>query len=374
MVENVKDSVEEREEGLWGELNGDLVRLIAAAICAGSSSEVRKGSETFRDLLSMSWTCQHWRTELLEHPIGGLNCVEFSLPRSVVSTFDFCNLGQERTPPSGPGNPLLRDKPWLRSAYLSSMSRARLPGKLPKLVTRSAHFGNASAALVVALVSTETCMRSAEQNSRRIAGAGAGAGVGGGGRGGVDQKELLWKEYKELCERLEEEIETNEGKAKERKSDRLAQLQQDQQYKYSAFDAVKFDLIQLWKRGARLGSKFAQAVLGEAFYCGGGVELSKIPCTRDIEQAILWLSRAADYGGQVDGSDSMLARSELLLAYIFQDGQEEGDGGVGYSDVMLYGRNDRAIQEAVFWFKRAAKHGSSEAQEALRSMYSTGQY
>ena len=42
--------------------------------------------------------------------------------------------------------------------------------------------------------------------------------------------------------------------------------------------------------------------------------------------------------------------------------------------MMLYGRNDRAIQEAVYWFKRAASHGSIEAQEALRSMYSTGQY
>ena len=59
------------------------------------------------------------------------------------------------------------------------------------------------------------------------------------------------------------------------------------------------------------------------------------------------------------------------MAYIFQDGQE---GESSYSDMMLYGRSDRAIQEAVIWFRRAAKHGSIEAQEALRSMYSTGQY
>jgi TPR repeat protein len=345
----------------WADLNGDLVRLVATAICA----ETRDGASRFRDLLSMTACCQSWRTELLEHPIFGLNRVEFSLPKTVVSNFRFCSLGQDKTPPDT-RNPLLREKPWLRPAYLSSLSRSRqiqIPGKLPKLVTRSAHFGNASAALVVALVSTENCMRSAEQNSRRR---------GGGDGGGGDEKELLWKEYKDLCERMENQMEAKEKKGKQ--IENSSQQQEQEEYKYSAFDAVQFDLIQLWKRGARLGSKFAQAVLGEAFYCGGGVQLSKIPCTRDIEQAILWLSRAADYGDQVEVSDPMLARSELLLAYIFQDGQEESDGGVGYSDVMLYGRNDRAVQEAVFWFKRAAKHGSSEAQEALRSMYSTGQY
>jgi len=32
------------------------------------------------------------------------------------------------------------------------------------------------------------------------------------------------------------------------------------------------------------------------------------------------------------------------------------------------------VQEAVYWFRRAASHGSIPAQEALRSLYSTGQY
>ncbi len=97
-----------------------------------------------------------------------------------------------------------------------------------------------------------------------------------------------------------------------------------------------------------------------------------MPCVQDIEQAILWLSRAADHGGEVAGRDPMLARSELLLGYIFQDGQEGGE--TSYADFMLYGRNDRGMQEAVFWFRRAAGHGSVEAQESLRSLYSTGQY
>jgi len=33
-----------------------------------------------------------------------------------------------------------------------------------------------------------------------------------------------------------------------------------------------------------------------------------------------------------------------------------------------------SYSEAVFWFRRAAKHGSIEAQQALSSLYSTGQY
>ena len=56
---------------------------------------------------------------------------------------------------------------------------------------------------------------------------------------------------------------------------------------------------------------------------------------------MVWLSRAADYGDDVEGDDPMLARSELLLAYVFQDGQE---GDSSYSDYMLYGRNDRSVR------------------------------
>ena len=48
------------------------------------------------------------------------------------------------------------------------------------------------------------------------------------------------------------------------------------------------------------------------------MELSKLPCVCDTEQAVLWLSRACDYGERVQGKNPFLARSELLLAYIFQ--------------------------------------------------------
>lgn len=315
----------EEDSANWAALNKDLVLAIATT------------TGDFNDVLAMSQVCSQWRLALLESPVEGMENMTFCLPKQVVSRFHFCSLAHEKgNPPVASAMPSFT-KPWLKPAFASS-----LPGRLPKLVTRSAHFGNASAALIVAMVSTEYCMRNANNVSIHNRG---------------KDKSLLWQKYKEICDRMEDE----QGLPSQRKT-----------HDYYSFDAITFDLVQLWKRAARLGSKFAQAVLGESFYCGGGVELSKIPCTQDIEQAILWLSRAVDYGDKVEGKDPMLARSELLLGYIFHDGQE-GEG-TGYSDYMLYGKNDRAIQEAVFWFKRAAKHGSIEAHEILRSLYSTGQY
>ena len=281
----------------------------------------------FNDVLAMSRVCGHWRTALLDSPAEGLVDRRFGLPKAVANRFEYCTLDGRAKDEAAKGK---------RGPLQRLMSKKSLPGRLPKLVKRCAQWGSSSAALVVAMVSTEVCL---------------GRSSLGGGRGATPvRKGEVWQKYREICEDLG-------------KDDRS-------QVAYS-FEAMAFDLVHLWKRGARLGEKFCQAVLGEAFYCGGGVELSKIPCVQDVEQAVLWLSRAADYGDDVEGDDPMLARSELLLAYIFQDGQE---GDSSYSDYMLYGRNDRSVQEAVYWFRRAASHGSIPAQEALRSLYSTGQY
>ena len=304
----------------WAALPPDLVRLVGSFVLGRGGAGLKGG---FNDLLAMTQACGPWRSALLDSPSEGLLEHSFQLPVQVTNGFVYCSVGG--------GKRRLNQQP-CRLQQLMSRNRPHLPGKLPKLVTRSAQWGNPSAALVVAAVATEICMA----GSPGLRSGNTGPGV--------------WQKYWEICEDL--------GKKKDPKGG-------------YTLEAAAFDLVHLWKRGARLGSKLCQAVLGEAFYCGGGVELSRIPCANDVEQAVLWLSRAVDHGADVEGADLMLARSELLLAYIFQDGQE---GESSYSDMMLYGRSDRAIQEAVFWFRRAAKHGSIEAQEALRSMYSTGQY
>ena len=339
----------------WSELSGDLVRLVASHVCTTTTSNClgdndddvvervggkllagkkKKLRSSFNDVLSMTQVCSSWREVLLEHPIQGMESVRFGLPKELVTNFHFCSLGAGRKK---------SDFVSSRIASLIGNASARLPGRLPKLVSRSAHWGNACAALVVAMVATENWMRNA--NSR-----GGAPKYSAGPASG-------WQQQQKLVHHV------GEGGGGGGES--------EMSIKDGGFQAFANDLVQLWKRGARLGSKFAQAVLGEAFYCGGGAELSKIPCIQDIEQAILWLLRAVDYGDKVEEIDPMLARSELLLAYIYQDGQ---DGESSYSDYMLYGRSDRSVQESVFWFRRAAKHGSIDAQKALRSLYNSGQY
>eukprot|EP00216_Chloropicon_sp_CCMP2111_P005523 CAMPEP_0198246444 /NCGR_PEP_ID=MMETSP1446-20131203/45979_1 /TAXON_ID=1461542 ORGANISM="Unidentified sp, Strain CCMP2111" /NCGR_SAMPLE_ID=MMETSP1446 /ASSEMBLY_ACC=CAM_ASM_001112 /LENGTH=329 /DNA_ID=CAMNT_0043930765 /DNA_START=527 /DNA_END=1516 /DNA_ORIENTATION=+ len=198
-----------------------------------------------------------------------------------------------------------------------------LPLPLPKLVTASAQWGNADSALVLAMVATETVLREHNGTNRCMNAAALGI----------------------RCR-----------------------------------DSCLSELLHLWRWGAELGSRYAQTVLGEAFYCGGAGVLSKLPCARDVNQATAWLSMAAMGGDKVDGKDAMLARAELLLAYILLDAQEEAlkaskdSGSTCHLIAHVTAEHDRSIQKAIYWFSRASKHGSSEAQEVLRSMYSTGQY
>lgn len=267
----------------WCAMNADLLGIVVAV-----------GKLPFRDVLAMTGVCTQWRSSLLSQPVDGVLACSYQLRK---------------------GWSAMRSQvPGVRS--LDVVERCAIPASapLPRLVSRSAQWGNASSALIVAIAATDVALRRSRRSNPR---------------GRVSTDSLILSYSREQ------------------------------------------DVLQLWKRAAHLGSKPAQMLLGEAFYRGGGVAFSSLPCIHDIEQAIMWLTRAAEGGDSREGRDAALARTELLLAYIFADGQEGGDN---YSDFMLYGRSEKATQEAIYWYRRAAKHGSHEAQEALRSLYSTGQY
>ncbi len=244
--------------GDWGHLNGDLVRLVATSLLSAeaarasrpsgaaageASGEAGRGREkAFSGVLAMTQVCSAWRASLLDAPLEGMVHVEFSLPKDLVRSFRFCSLGSN----VGLFGGFLGGMPpqvYARSGMPLAQMRLRKLGQLPGLLSRWAHWGNAHAALVVAFISTENCLGRTNADALRRGGGPPSERVTS-----QEDNARMWQKYQAMGVPL----------SKQDPSAAAGPLASFSKY---GEHAMALDLIQLWKRGARLGSKCCQAVL-----------------------------------------------------------------------------------------------------------------
>ena len=96
-----------------------------------------------------------------------------------------------------------------------------------------------------------------------------------------------------------------------------------------------------FRSSAEHGDRAGQAMLGFAYYQGGGV-------AKDHKQAIEWFRKAADQGE---------ARAQEMLGLMYNEG-----------DAVAKDKKQAAV-----WFRKAAEQGRANAQNMMGSMYRSGE-
>ena len=169
---------------------------------------------------------------------------------------------------------------------------------------------------------------------------------------------------------------------------------------YRDGNGVPQDYVQAaiwWSQSARQGDAFAQFDLGRAYEEGQGVPqdfseaavwfreaaeedlpfaqhhlarllLNGQGVPQDLKQAMSWLRKAADQGD----SDS-----QRTLASVYEDGGagtiiHESDGSARLKAPEGNNAIPKDFSSAVFWYRKAAEQGDSDAQSHLGQLYKDG--